>query len=321
MVELNNPDDVIQEEEVTNPGEENTQPEVTETPEQDTTPGTEQIVPPKEESTQFDWADKGDLEKYAQEHPEFAPHVEKLLGYYKGMQGSYTKAMQNVPKHLRNANLTDLENKAKQWDNYNRTKGNQPLVIPPPAKEFPQVKEELLQRAIKNLEANNYGEPLSQEQKNVLQTTLEMLEGIIDVKTKPIVDQVGTIEEERIKNNLANNESLQYFDINSFWPDVQALRKANPNLSYDNCLYLAIQQTKEFVDTESGKTYTSPGEYFREMEAKDTPSPKVGKGGFVVGGNKGGGKKTPTYSQAEIDKMTPEEYEEKVLTPQQRIQE
>lgn len=297
-------------------------PEPSETPETDTS--TEPASSKKEGSETeqeqvqefLSLEDKEAMDEYLQMHPNLKPVIDHLHKAHKNMQAGFTKAMQNVPKKYRDGKLlTQMEQSHQILEKMRSTPGFEAalneIISKGQGAKTETVKEETTGK-IEDLIAKHLPD-VSDEEREGLKRIFPVLEDFFGSKLKPLTEQSAKAEEQAEKQKLASDKKFSGIDVEDFWDDAKKLRQNNPTLSWKQALALAIDECEVFVDAE-GNEYHSVDEYRQAQGKKEglTTKKPAGKGSFVVGGTKEADKSLRTYSQAELDAMTPEEYEEKM---------
>ncbi|MDI6787547.1 MAG: hypothetical protein QME51_04175 [Planctomycetota bacterium] len=300
MEHINNP-----EEEVV--GELVEDPRPSDTPQTDNnkSPGNDEISAdkpdPKEETDEIPSflspTDKEEMDKLKQRNPQLALTLETV---YKNMQAGFTKAMQKIPKNLRNPEaLSALQQKAQQFD---------AVLQNPQIVQFinnlgkAQVKDNAA--AKKGEEPDKIAELLknaSPEQKQFYEWFKPILDAQIGTVIKPIESEVNTTKEAAAKQDLKE----RYPDIildgsDGFWEDTKRIKSQHPSLSWDEALWLAVkEEAPEYFKTQGKETATSK------------PKPKVAP---VLGGKEETEPKVG-YTVEEIEKMSAKEMQEKLKLP------
>ncbi|MDI6787960.1 MAG: hypothetical protein QME51_06275 [Planctomycetota bacterium] len=233
-------------------------------------------------------AEKEAIESDLKLHPEWRPFIEQKQ---KQLQAGFTRAMQKVPKELRNPQiLTELQRKAELLDKLQgdpeamRLLNNYILA----GKKDKEAKKEGVPSDFKEL----FLEKCNPEQKEFVEWFLPFLNEAIKESVKPLQENASLSEERTERQRLTEvlKDKIRV-DDDETWITITEYKKENPNLSYEQCaiLLLAEQYPEDIGHKETEKVSST----------NKTPA---------IGSTGGTGSSTGRYTQEQIDAMTPEQY-------------
>lgn len=287
----NKSEEVVEQEVVQPPQEETTttDDQATETGVKDETTTTE-----KEESF-LPEDEQAKLEADLTQHPEWRPFIDNMK---KNLQGGFTRAMQKVPKELRDpATLKSIQDKAALYDKLDKDPRMVKLINDYTTNAKKDEKAESKGEVSDFVE--NFKKDSTPEEKAFLERFEPLFKYMIDKAVKPLADESNLTKEQIAQKDLNEKFSDKYdidiMDADS-WQTIKGYKEQNPNLSYEQCLKLAVLDIYP-------ETFEKVGQEKAVSQIKKQTKQQV-----VIGSSKGGGSETGRYTDEQLEAMSPEEY-------------